>query len=92
MIFDLHLENVYSINNHSKESPVELYQNPTQSNFHVINVGRNTSISVLSSSGQLIYKVVQILEIDMTPSPDGVYFIKVVNSEHTTTIAIVKER
>ena len=51
----------------------------------------NTSISVLSSSGQLIYKVVGISEIDMTPFPDGVYFIKVIDSEQTTVKIIVKD-
>lgn len=90
--FDLHLEQVNSIEKHTKESPITLYPNPTQSNFHVTNVGMNASISVLSSSGQLIYKVVGISEIDMTPFPDGVYFIKVVDSEQTTVKIIVKER
>ena len=89
--FDLHLEQVNSIKKHTKESPITLYPNPTQSNFHVTNIGMNTSISVLSSSGQLIYKVVGISEIDMTPFPDGVYFIKVIDSEQTTVKIIVKE-
>ncbi len=56
------------------------------------NVGMNTSISVLSSSGQLIYKVFGISEIDMAPFPDGVYFIQVIDSEQTTVKIIVKER
>ena len=90
--FDSNLENINSKLIHAKEPDIKVYPNPTQNDFHVTNVDMNTSISVLSSSGKLIYQVAGISEIDMTPFPDGVYFIKVVDSEHTTIKIIVKER
>ena len=53
---------------------------------------KNTSISVLSSSGKLVYQVNGIAEINMKPFPNGVYYIKKNNSGETTVKIVVKGR
>tara|TARA_Y100000766_G_C18915292_1_gene610873 strand:- start:3881 stop:5359 length:1479 start_codon:yes stop_codon:yes gene_type:complete len=89
--FDSQLKNINSTLVNTKKPNVKIYPNPTSSNFHVTNTGIKTSVSVLSASGELIYEVAGTSEIDMKPFPNGVYFIKMVDSERTTEKIFVKE-
>lgn len=67
------------------------FKNTTNNSFF-LNMDKHTSISVLSSSGKLVYQVKGISEINMNPFPKGVYYIKKNNSGKTTVEIVVKEK
>lgn len=89
--FDSHLGNTNPVLTNTKKSNIKIYPNPASRDFQVTNTNTKTSVSVISTSGELIYQVAGTSEIDMKPFPKGVYFIKVVDLERTTEKIFVKE-
>ena len=97
--FNYRLLNFFNFQNHytptnttlKKELTDKSFENPTKNNLF-LNMEKNTSISVLSSSGKLVYKVKGISEINMSPFPKGVYYIKKNNLGETSVKIFVKDK
>ena len=89
--FNLHFNSSLKNSSIKNEINNKVYENPTKNNLFQ-NMEKNTSISVLSSSGKLVYQVNGITEINMKPFPNGVYYIKKNNLGETTVKIVVKGR
>jgi hypothetical protein len=89
--FNLHFNSSLKNSSIKNEINNKVYENLTKNNLFQ-NMEKNTSISVLSSSGKLVYQVNGITEINMKPFPNGVYYIKKNNLGETTVKIVVKGR
>jgi len=73
---------------------ISLYPNPNHGNFTIENIESNTTINIISSTGQIIYNTTtnntDHINLDMD-IPNGIYFIQLINNDSQKTIKFIKE-
>jgi Leucine-rich repeat (LRR) protein len=72
-----------------------VYPNPTTGNLSIKNpIGENSTITIHSISGELIFKTIQKADveiIDMSTAMSGVYILRIVNDENLIVRKILKK-
>jgi hypothetical protein len=71
---------------------VKVFPNPTNGIIHLENLPENTAIQVCNSIGQLLQIQNNQSDINLSPYPNGIYFLHIKTNKMNTTQKVVLQR
>ncbi|MEO8149418.1 MAG: T9SS type A sorting domain-containing protein [Bacteroidia bacterium] len=84
-----------AVNEISNNATISIYPNPTGGLFVIKGLARQSQIEIYNVMGEKIYSTTIFKtksEIDISPQPAGIYFLKIVNQNGSTVVKkIIKE-